>query len=93
MSSSLFSRPTPTFGDSPGLHPTIDKCANEIYSNDRFIFSKSRNKQKHSFGKTLGLIIALISYLLTLILIVGDLFFDNQGRIHCFFLFNCIYKS
>lgn len=80
MSSSLFSRPTPTFGDSPGLHPTIDKCAQHIHFDDYLIFSKSRNKQKHSFGKTIGLIIALVSYFLALVLIIGDLFFDNQGR-------------
>ncbi len=39
-----------------------------------------RNKQKHACGKTIGLIIALVSYALALTLIIGDLFFDSQGK-------------
>ena len=81
MSSSLFSRPT-AFGDSPAMHNTMDKCVffdNESKSLTFKLFS-SRNKQKHACGKTIGLITALVSYILALTLIIGDLFFDSQGK-------------
>jgi hypothetical protein len=39
-----------------------------------------RNKQQHSCGKTIGLLIALVSYALALTLIIGDLFFDSPGK-------------
>ncbi len=45
-----------------------------------FLILSNRNKQRHSCGKTIGLIIALVSYALTLTLIIGDLFFDSQGK-------------
>ncbi|UJR27672.1 hypothetical protein I4U23_008952 [Adineta vaga] len=37
-----------------------------------------KTKQRHSCGKTIGLIIALVSYILALTLIIGDLFFNSQ---------------
>ncbi|CAF0874467.1 unnamed protein product [Rotaria sordida] len=42
-----------------------------------------KNKQQHSCSKTIGLFIALISYILALTLIIDDLFFHSQifGRI------------
>ncbi|CAF2350339.1 unnamed protein product [Rotaria sp. Silwood2] len=69
MSSTLFSRPMP-FGDSSPMHSAIDKLSDG-------------NKRQHSCSKTIGLLVALFSYILALILIIGDLFFDSQifGRI------------
>jgi len=42
-----------------------------------------KDKQRHSCGKTLALIIAVVSYILTLTLLIGDLFFDSRifGRV------------
>ncbi|CAF3704751.1 unnamed protein product [Adineta steineri] len=37
-----------------------------------------KTKQRHACGKTIGLVIALVSYILALTLIIGDLFFDSQ---------------
>jgi hypothetical protein len=80
MSSSLFSRPTP-FGDSPAMHNAMDKCVLFDYKKQLiFEILSYRNKQKHACGKTIGLIIALVSYILALTLIIGDLFFDSQGN-------------
>ena len=45
-----------------------------------YSLSFSRDKKQHACGKTIGLIIALVSYILALTLIVGDLFFDSQGK-------------
>ena len=43
-------------------------------------FSPFRDKQRHSCGKTLALIIAVVSYILTLTLLIGDLFFDSRSN-------------
>ncbi|CAF0830086.1 unnamed protein product [Rotaria sp. Silwood1] len=58
------------FEDSSPMHSAIDKLSD-------------KNKQRHSCGKTIGLLVALISYVLALTLIIGDLFLDSQifGRI------------
>ena len=79
MSSSLFSRPTP-FGDSPAMHTAIDKCVLFPIQHKEFLILSNRNKQRHSCGKTIGLITALVSYALALTLIIGDLFFNSQSK-------------